>query len=56
MPHKVFENGDVYDGDLVNGIRHGKGKTVMKNGNSYEGAYENDKRNGVGLYTFSNGK
>lgn len=45
----------VYTGDLVAGIRHGKGKMVWKSGNSYEGEWVNGKMHGKGLYLKSNG-
>jgi TM2 domain-containing membrane protein YozV len=44
---KVLADGNVYEGDLVNGLPHGKGKKIYTNGTVYEGDYANGKENGV---------
>lgn len=54
-PKKVIqitpEENYYYFGELENGLRHGRGKTVMPNGStSYDGYYINDKRDGFGAY------
>jgi hypothetical protein len=48
-------NGDVYDGDFINGFRSGKGKFYWANGNIYEGDFIDNKRNGKGKFTWVNG-
>jgi len=52
----VYDNGDVYEGDLVNGVLNGKGKYIWKNGEVYEGDYLNGKRTGRGKYIYANGE
>ena len=46
----VFDNGDVYEGEMVDGFRHGKGKYTWANGNEYEGDWVRGKRTGYGVY------
>jgi hypothetical protein len=41
MPQKKFTNGD-YDGDLLDGKRHGFGKLVFHDGDYYDGEWRND--------------
>lgn len=40
-----------YDGEYVNGIRHGWGVIVYADGSKYEGEWKNDQRHGVGKET-----
>ena len=44
-----------YEGDLVNGKRHGKGLMMYKNGRIYEGSWANDYREGKGIEKYRNG-
>ena len=44
---ETYETG-VYEGDFVDGKRHGKGKVVFSNGGSYEGDFVNGDFNGRG--------
>lgn len=47
----------LYFGELINGFRHGRGRTQMKNGcTAYEGNYCKDKRDGFGVYYYKSGK
>jgi hypothetical protein len=32
----VYASGDIYEGDMSNGVREGKGKMVFVNGNTYK--------------------
>ena len=48
------ENGR-YVGQVVNGLREGKGIYYMKNDDRYEGEWKNDKRDGRGIEYKSNG-
>ena len=43
---KNYENGNIYDGELVDGKKEGFGKMTYKNGNVYEGQWKNDQKNG----------
>ncbi len=42
-----------YEGEMLNGKRHGFGKAVYENGVIYEGYWENDKQNGKGKYIYA---
>ena len=45
-----FDNGDVYEGEMANGLRHGKGKYTWANGDFYEGKWAKGWRCGFGIY------
>ena len=51
---KEYNNG-VYEGQLVNGKRHGKGKFTWTGGDVYEGDWVDDQRIGKGRYTWPSG-
>jgi len=51
----TYSNGDVYEGDRVDGKETGKGKCTWADGSVYEGDFVDDKRAGKGKYTYSNG-
>jgi len=60
--HKVYPNGDIYDGEGINGDgyavlqkKNGKGKMKYANGDIYEGKWKDDKITGLGKMTFANG-
>ena len=44
-----------YVGQVVNGLREGKGIEYYNDGNRYEGDFRNDKREGKGIYYYNNG-
>ena len=44
-----------YVGQVVNGLREGKGIYYVYNGDRYEGEWKNDKREGKGIEYFNNG-
>ena len=44
-----------YVGQVVNGLREGKGICYWENGDRYEGDYRNDNKEGKGIYYFDNG-
>jgi hypothetical protein len=48
--------GERYDGDWKDGLRHGQGSEDFGNGARYEGAYVEDLPHGVGTYTAENGE
>ena len=50
----VYDNG-VYEGSLVDGEKHGKGKYTWKSGDVYEGDWVDDRRTGKGKYTWKSG-
>jgi hypothetical protein len=52
---QTLPNGDVYEGDLVNGLRHGKGTMRYAKGGSYEGDWKKNQKHGRGKETFADG-
>ena len=44
-----------YVGQVVNGLREGKGVCYWENGDRYEGDYRNDNKEGKGIYYFIDG-
>lgn len=49
----IFSNGERYEGELMNGRKHGFGKYIYENGNKYEGLWADDRKNGRGTYTYA---
>lgn len=52
---KYYENGDIYVGNLVNGVRSGFGTLYINDGGKYEGYWKNDKYNGNGFLLMKDG-
>jgi hypothetical protein len=50
-----FNKGSFYVGEVVDGIREGRGQTKKKNGDIYTGDYKNNQRHGNGVYNYANG-
>jgi hypothetical protein len=50
-----YDNGDVYDGEVKDGKRHGKGKMIYSDNMVYEGEWNDDNRKGRGKLTFPDG-
>lgn len=48
-------NGEEYEGETMNGLKHGKGRYIWRNGNKYEGQWFQDKRHGYGTLCYKNG-
>ena len=55
---KGITNGDKwrYVGQVVNGLREGKGICYWEDGDRYEGDYKNDIKEGKGIYYKNNGE
>ena len=53
--YKYKSIGEVYEGQFINGKRHGIGKYIYRNGDIYEGYWSDDMRNGYGYIKFFNG-
>ncbi len=52
-----YKNGDIYEGEIINGKANGKGSFTSTNGNKYEGEWVDDKPNGSGkMVKLINGK
>jgi hypothetical protein len=48
-----WANGAVYQGQFLNGLRHGRGiwkSNARGKGDTYEGEYCQDKKSGLGKY------
>ena len=50
-----YSNGDIYEGELEDGKRHGRGRYEYNTGDIYEGDYANDEACGSGTFTFASG-
>jgi hypothetical protein len=44
-----------YEGDAVDGRKHGEGTVVLANGDRYTGQWVDDEKHGRGTYSFANG-
>ena len=52
----TYSNGDLYEGDIKNGLRDGNGKlTRSATGDVYVGQFKDDEISGKGTFTYSNG-
>lgn len=45
-----YDGGDVYEGEMADGYRHGKGKYTWADGSEYEGDWVKGKKCGFGVY------
>ncbi|HSD39399.1 MAG TPA: hypothetical protein VLC92_17965 [Rhodocyclaceae bacterium] len=54
--HVEWNNGSVFDGNMVNGKREGKGLFKWANGQSYEGNWRDDMADGEGKFVWANGQ
>ena len=52
---KEFVNG-TYEGELLNGQRHGEGTFYYSNGDIYSGQFNKDEFEGFGIYTWKSGE
>ncbi|XP_037106446.1 ankyrin repeat and MYND domain-containing protein 1-like isoform X2 [Syngnathus acus] len=50
-----FLDGSKYEGDFVDGLKHGKGRYSWQNGEFYEGSFYKDYRHGDGMYCWPTG-
>ncbi len=51
----AYKNGDIYEGDWLNGERVGQGVLTYANGDRYDGSWENNERDGMGIMYYTNG-
>jgi hypothetical protein len=54
-PKVCYPNGEVYEGNLTNNLKNGKGIYKYKDGSSYEGDWRDDQREGEGKLTDTQG-
>ena len=52
----IFNNGELYEGDIIDGKFEGKGKYIYLNGEYYIGQFKEGLRNGNGVLYYKNGK
>lgn len=50
----TYPNGEIYEGDFVDGRRTGKGKYTYSNGDKYEGEFKDNWKEGIGRLTYAN--
>ena len=50
-----YPNGEIYEGDFAEGIRHGRGIYRYLNGDKYFGEWKDNKRHGIGKMTYKDG-
>jgi hypothetical protein len=48
-------DGGLYEGQMRDGKRHGKGKYTLANGDQYDGEFKDNLQHGKGKYTKANG-
>jgi hypothetical protein len=56
MATKITYSYGVYEGDVVNGKPHGRGKMKYSDGDVYEGDWKNGERHGKGTYKWTDGR
>jgi hypothetical protein len=49
------EDEEIYDGQTLNGMKHGSGTLTYSNGTVYKGDFVKDKKHGYGIYTDAKG-
>ena len=47
--------GITFNGQMKDGVRHGKGVQVWEDGSRFEGEWKDDKANGMGVYCHKDG-
>uniref|UniRef100_A0A3P9CFN5 Ankyrin repeat and MYND domain-containing protein 1 n=1 Tax=Maylandia zebra TaxID=106582 RepID=A0A3P9CFN5_9CICH len=51
-----WPDGSKYEGESINGLKHGKGRYSWTNGEYYEGSFYKDYKHGDGLYCWPTGQ
>ena len=49
----TYTNGEIYEGDFVDGIREGNGTYRYLNGNVYSGKWRENRKHGMGKMTYN---
>ena len=55
MQEIKYDNGSKYFGQVVNGLKEGKGNMIYSNGDRYDGFFKNDFKEGKGILYYNNG-
>lgn len=55
-PEKDIIPADRYEGELVNGVREGRGTMYFKSGNIYKGEWHNGQMHGFGEFIYKSGE
>uniref|UniRef100_UPI0037E8729E ankyrin repeat and MYND domain-containing protein 1 n=1 Tax=Semicossyphus pulcher TaxID=241346 RepID=UPI0037E8729E len=50
-----WPDGSRYEGEFLNGLKHGKGRYTWRNGEYYEGSFYKDYKHGDGMYCWPTG-
>ncbi len=50
---KVFANLDAYEGEFLDGMKHGRGQLILFSGDIYIGEFENNFYHGHGTYNYT---
>jgi hypothetical protein len=51
---ETYEDSSIYDGEKLNGLRHGNGKFYYSDGGYYEGEWKYGRMEGLGKVYTSN--
>ena len=51
IKEKVYKNGAVYTGEVLNGKRDGEGTLKYASGSTYQGGFKKDRKHGPGKFT-----
>ena len=51
----IYEDGSSYEGGIVDGVYHGRGKLMDENGNEYNGNFKKGMKHGSGCVKYANG-
>ena len=52
---EYYPDGSMYEGEIVDGLRHGRGKFFYRSGGVYEGEWHYGKMDGFGTLYYANG-
>ena len=56
MVVESYQNNSKYEGEKLNGMRHGYGKFFYQDGGLFEGEWIQNKMNGKGVLSYTSGK
>ena len=51
----TYQNGEIYEGNFIGGLREGFGKYSYTNGDVYEGNFKENLKHGIGKMTYHEG-